>query len=219
VLERAGWTFWRCWGATFYREPDSVLSELFDKLTEMGITPTGRDTEIQNGCVEIREVYGLAENETLQTKNSANVDSEINDELSDPLMEYTESSIFEDRSADSGESTGDQEMQDLRNDKLSLPIEVTSVENNDISSSNPGIFIEEGVCVELNDSVSYCFLDDETEIKTIQIVNGPNQPEMGIININAPLARALIRAEVEEEIEIHLPTGTKKARVINIEKA
>jgi very-short-patch-repair endonuclease len=39
ILERAGWTFWRCFAATFVRQPKLVLQELLGTLTRMGIEP------------------------------------------------------------------------------------------------------------------------------------------------------------------------------------
>lgn len=41
VLERAGWTFWRCFASTWSMRKDEVLRELLDRLTAMGIEPLG----------------------------------------------------------------------------------------------------------------------------------------------------------------------------------
>lgn len=41
VLERAGWTFWRCFASTWYLRKDDVLAELLERLTAMGIEPLG----------------------------------------------------------------------------------------------------------------------------------------------------------------------------------
>ena len=41
VLERAGWTFWRCFASTWSMRKDEVLQDLFDRLTAMGIEPVG----------------------------------------------------------------------------------------------------------------------------------------------------------------------------------
>lgn len=41
VLERAGWTFWRCFASTWSMRKDDVLQELLDRLTAMGIEPLG----------------------------------------------------------------------------------------------------------------------------------------------------------------------------------
>lgn len=39
ILQRAGWTFWRVLGSTFYNNPDNALESLWQKLEEMGIQP------------------------------------------------------------------------------------------------------------------------------------------------------------------------------------
>ena len=41
ILERAGWTFWRCFASTWSLRKDDVLHELLDILTAMGIEPLG----------------------------------------------------------------------------------------------------------------------------------------------------------------------------------
>jgi hypothetical protein len=41
VLERAGWTFWRCFASTWSLHQEDVLKELLDRLTAMGIEPLG----------------------------------------------------------------------------------------------------------------------------------------------------------------------------------
>lgn len=41
VLERAGWTFWRCFASTWQLRKDEVLTELLERLTAMGIEPLG----------------------------------------------------------------------------------------------------------------------------------------------------------------------------------
>jgi very-short-patch-repair endonuclease len=41
VLERAGWTFWRCFASTWQLHKDAVLEELLGRLTAMGIEPLG----------------------------------------------------------------------------------------------------------------------------------------------------------------------------------
>ncbi len=41
VLERAGWVFWRCFASTWSLRKDDVLQELLERLTALGIEPTG----------------------------------------------------------------------------------------------------------------------------------------------------------------------------------
>ena len=39
VLQRAGWTFWRVLGSTYYNNPEKALESLWEKIDEMGIRP------------------------------------------------------------------------------------------------------------------------------------------------------------------------------------
>jgi len=39
VLQRAGWTFWRVLGSTYYNNPKKALESLWEKIEEMGIRP------------------------------------------------------------------------------------------------------------------------------------------------------------------------------------
>ena len=41
ILERVGWTFWRCFGSNYTLDKDGVLADLFGTLERMGITPAG----------------------------------------------------------------------------------------------------------------------------------------------------------------------------------
>jgi len=41
VLERAGWTFWRCFASTWTLRKDEVVAELLSRLGAMGIAPLG----------------------------------------------------------------------------------------------------------------------------------------------------------------------------------
>jgi hypothetical protein len=54
VLERAGWTFWRCFASTWSLRRDAILQELLDRLTSMGIEPLGA-LERAPSLVEYRE--------------------------------------------------------------------------------------------------------------------------------------------------------------------
>ena len=40
-LERAGWSFWRCFASTWRLHKDEVLTELIERLEKMGIEPVG----------------------------------------------------------------------------------------------------------------------------------------------------------------------------------
>jgi very-short-patch-repair endonuclease len=54
VLERAGWTFWRCFASTWSLQRETVLAELLAQLANMGIEPLGALERIPS-LVEYRE--------------------------------------------------------------------------------------------------------------------------------------------------------------------
>jgi len=54
VLERAGWTFWRCFASTWSLQRETVLAELLGQLDSMGIAPLGALERIPS-LVEYRE--------------------------------------------------------------------------------------------------------------------------------------------------------------------
>ena len=70
VLERAGWTFWRCFASTWSLRREDVLSELLERLSAMGIEPLGALERIPS-LVEYRVWKlggaGVPENETTDT--------------------------------------------------------------------------------------------------------------------------------------------------------
>jgi very-short-patch-repair endonuclease len=59
VLERAGWTFWRCFGSSFVRRRQEVLDDLFSTLSNLGIDPIGADTIDASSWVAYKEVDPL----------------------------------------------------------------------------------------------------------------------------------------------------------------
>lgn len=59
VLERAGWTFWRCFGSSFVRRRQEVLDDLFSTLANLGIEPIGAETIDASSWVAYKEVDPL----------------------------------------------------------------------------------------------------------------------------------------------------------------
>ena len=56
VLERAGWTFWRCFASSFVRRRQEVLADLVQTLDSLGIEPVGAESLDSTSWVEYREV-------------------------------------------------------------------------------------------------------------------------------------------------------------------
>jgi very-short-patch-repair endonuclease len=61
VLERAGWTFWRCFAASFVARHASITADLFATLERMRITPVVGDVLESSSLVASRVVDPLAE--------------------------------------------------------------------------------------------------------------------------------------------------------------
>lgn len=63
VLERAGWTFWRCFASSFVRRRDEVLDDLMRTLERLGIEPLGAESVDNTVWVHYKEVdpYGVEE--------------------------------------------------------------------------------------------------------------------------------------------------------------
>jgi very-short-patch-repair endonuclease len=61
VLERAGWTFWRCFASTFVRRRQSVLDDLMETLGRLGIEPLGAESVDNTVWVHYKQVdpYGI----------------------------------------------------------------------------------------------------------------------------------------------------------------
>jgi very-short-patch-repair endonuclease len=56
VLERAGWTFWRCFASSFVRRRDEVMNELCATLERLGIEPLGSDSVDNTVWTHTKEV-------------------------------------------------------------------------------------------------------------------------------------------------------------------
>jgi len=56
VLERAGWTFWRCFASSFARRKGEVLDDLWATLEKLGIEPLGSESVDNTVWVQTREV-------------------------------------------------------------------------------------------------------------------------------------------------------------------
>jgi very-short-patch-repair endonuclease len=60
VLERAGWTFWRCFASSFVRRREAVLQDLRQTLDGLGIEPLGSELVDNTVWVHTREVDPFA---------------------------------------------------------------------------------------------------------------------------------------------------------------
>lgn len=68
VLERAGWTFWRCFASSFVRRREAVLADLVETLDRLGIEPLGSESVDNTVWVHSKEVdpFGVEEADTAE---------------------------------------------------------------------------------------------------------------------------------------------------------
>ena len=66
VLERAGWTFWRCFASSFVRRREAVLEDLVETLERLGIEPLGAESIDSTVWVQHKVVdpYAVSADET-----------------------------------------------------------------------------------------------------------------------------------------------------------
>lgn len=60
ILERVGWTFWRCFGSNYSLDPEGVIDDLVATLDRMNITPMEREA-MTGGFSEHRTTRGIPE--------------------------------------------------------------------------------------------------------------------------------------------------------------
>jgi very-short-patch-repair endonuclease len=68
VLERAGWTFWRCFASSFVLRRGQVLDDLFGTLKKMGIEPLGSESVDTTTWVASRTIDPLEEPEETEVR-------------------------------------------------------------------------------------------------------------------------------------------------------
>ena len=66
ILERAGWTFWRCFASSFFMFRERVLADLFSTMSRLQIEPLGSDSVDNTVWVSSKEVdpYAVHEEES-----------------------------------------------------------------------------------------------------------------------------------------------------------
>jgi very-short-patch-repair endonuclease len=73
VLERAGWTFWRCFASSFVRNREEVLADLMQTLNNLEIEPLGSETVDNTVWVHHKEIDPYANIEDSEESSDLNV--------------------------------------------------------------------------------------------------------------------------------------------------
>lgn len=206
TLERAGWTFWRCWGSSFLREPDACMADLFSILKGHEIDPIGGLDADLTDIVEYREV-GIPESEdAIPQSQSGESDHQESQEA--PLEAATSQET----------SKVAVELHPM----IKLP-QTQRVYQPDLLSASGELPLWEApppnlVLVELNDSIRYSFADEPDDISFVTLVSEPSNPNIGTVNQDTVIGRALRGMKAGDERTVELPMGKRQLRVIEILK-
>jgi very-short-patch-repair endonuclease/transcription elongation GreA/GreB family factor len=197
ILERVGWKFWRCWGSSFYLNPDECMEDLVQTLQTMGIEPFSSDNTDSNHYTEHRVI---------------GIEQEAEPDLDEP-----------EESEDTSEKSPEQMVLFSKQKRTSLETQTPEKPDEDIVSSITKTIpvddaSDEEIIVEVGDLVLISYNDEPTLQNTIKISEDEHDPDMKIIHHTKPLAQALLDAEINEEIEIEAGGKTRIVTILNIEK-
>jgi very-short-patch-repair endonuclease len=206
TLERAGWTFWRCWGSSFLRDPDSCMADLFAVLKSHGIEAIGGLDADLSDVVEYREV-GVQESAESDT-------SQPSDETTDD----EEPSIPVPVTAD--EASHHIKVVELPQQRPAPKIQVTQLDLLPAEGELPlwKAELPNSALIEVGDSVRYSFTDEPDDIAFVTLVVEPSNPNIGTINIDTAIGRALRGLSKGDERAVELPMGKRTLKVIEILK-
>ena len=197
ALERAGWTFWRCWGSSFARDADDCIADLLRTLAKMSIEPIGTAEIDLTDVVEYREVgeaqEDVSEDSTAASEATADGENARNDD-------------FTAHSEKTSTSWQKPFQTELVNSSSTLPLWQHVPDQVTVSTG-----------AAVGDSVRYRFVDDDEEA-FVTLVPYESNPNLGMINMDTPVARALLGRADGDECEVMLPTGKRSIRVIKVEK-
>lgn len=112
-LERAGWTFWRCFASTFLRRREDVVADLLCTLSERGIEPVG----IENGPRSVHTEQRVVSSASVaRTEEEGDECSDSSEEQSVPIrtngMNYPLNGTIDGATSISLESEPDQGRED-----------------------------------------------------------------------------------------------------------
>ncbi len=204
TLERAGWTFWRCWGSSFLREPDACMADLFSILKGHGIEPIGGLDADLSDVVEYREV-GIQES----------VEAVAEAPLDEPLPQ-------ESQAIPRPDVAGEPSLHiELATALVQPPLPKAHVRQMDLLPTDGELPLwkpetQSKPFIEIADSVRYSFADEPDDIAFVTLVVEASNPNLGTVNQDTAIGRALLGMSAGDERAVELPMGIRTLKVIEI---
>jgi len=200
TLERMGWRFWRCWASSYYADPEACLADLTTTLNSMGIAPLGAKEVVVGRYTEHRVVEpgdgGVSGSKGDAEGDGTGLDGSRHGEIV-PVAD----------AAAPGSADGELSSRD---DPGSTPA--------DRRGQTSLAFGEDNLRVEIGDTVGFERVDAPGEVRYVQINAGRGDPRAGTISPHAPLAVELLSKRRGDEVEVHLPQGIRRLRIVEIDR-
>jgi very-short-patch-repair endonuclease len=194
VLERLGWRFVRIRGSLFFRDENAAMAPVYVKLAQLGIEPLGAAAEPAS-----------PETDTL---------IESIKRMADALRaEWYKTDGDSGRAQEEGKINSQEPEAPEPAPMPPGPMPEGSQPSDDLPLWRAHVQV-----VELSDSVRYCFADALDELEFVIIVDTPSNADLGMINRETDLAKALLGMRVGQEREVDLPMGKRVIRVAELHK-
>ncbi len=110
----------------------------------------------------------------------------------------------------------------IKNEEESTNAKINSATlNNDDAnirqkSDQNKVITNSAIKVQIGSTVTYVNEDDGQSYQAM-ITSGPSNPEWGEINVDTPIAKAILGAEVGQLVEVRLPVGLTKLMIVEIQ--
>ena len=232
VLERLGWVFVRIRGSLFFRDPDAAMAPLFAKLQQLEIEPLGPVSapsapvaahplvdRVRRRAQELRAQWRAA--------RASNADSSDGESTNGP------SSSPETAAGNLGNRSSRPTLSPVlkraatTSASPSLPVlGHPEIQHPELLAGEPTLPLwtsarkpqRMSLAVEVGDSVRYCFADTPNDEAFVTIVPYKSNPTLGMINAETAVAKALLGHEKGGELEVALPSGHRRLRVLAVHK-
>jgi very-short-patch-repair endonuclease/transcription elongation GreA/GreB family factor len=192
ILERLGWIFVRIRGSVFFRDPDTAMAPVFAKLKHLDIEPLG------------------AASDSPSPKETPMLDRVRRQAEAIREKWRTEKLSQEEPAPDSVRSAPPEHPNTATRSRAEPIGQTISLPARNIVQSAPK--------VEVGDSVRYRYTDAPGDELFHMIVDSESKPDLGLINRDTVVAKALLGMEVGQVREVILPIGARSLEVTELRK-
>jgi very-short-patch-repair endonuclease len=198
TLERAGWTFWRCWGSSFIRDPDECIADLLRTLERLGVEPVGPADVDFSEIVEYREVGAIAADAEPSVPPDETAADAAREQVPEPRQP----------APDTRAAPRPMAQQRAVQSELLPPDGALPLWNNEKSTPR----------AQLGDSVRYCFIDSPDEQPFVTIVETESRHHLGLLNCEDATAKALLGLAAGEQRDAQVPSGCRTVRLLELHR-